>query len=127
MSIFVSIMTTKITLRNMRFYSRHGCYATEQKVGTRFTVDLTIYYDAQKAAETDDVSQAVNYLELYKCVENEMNIASHILENVTYRTLNSLGQTFPAINRAEICVSKISPPLGGDIEQVSVTMERNFR
>lgn len=120
-------MTAKITLRNMRFYSHHGCYATEQQVGTRFTVDLTVYYDAKIAAQTDDVNRAVNYLDLYNCVENQMNIASHILENVAHRVLETVGQRFQQVIRAEVSVAKIAPPLGGDIEQVSVTMERNFR
>ncbi|MEG0467299.1 MAG: dihydroneopterin aldolase [Mucinivorans sp.] len=119
-------MTTKITLRDMRFYAHHGCYATEQRVGTRFTVDLAVDYDSDRAASIDDVRCAVNYLDLYACVKHQMSIPSHILEHVARRTLDALGEQFHEITAAEISISKIAPPLGGDIDRVSVTMQCTY-
>ncbi|MEG1414581.1 MAG: dihydroneopterin aldolase [Mucinivorans sp.] len=120
-------MIAKINLSNMRFYANHGCYATEQTVGTRFTVSLRATYNATQAAQSDQISHAVSYLDLYQCVEEQMMIPSHILEAVADRILNAVGQKFAALLAAEITIAKIAPPLGGDIEQVSVTMARDFR
>ena len=52
-----------ITLENMQFYAHHGCFAEERKVGTNFSVTVTFSYDATIAAATDNLEQAVNYLE----------------------------------------------------------------
>lgn len=119
-------MNTKIKLSAMRFYAAHGCYDTEQKVGTRFEVNLTVDYDSTKAAASDDIQDAVSYLSLYRCVKDQMQIPSHILENVAARTLDSLGAQFEQITHATISIAKLSPPLGGDIERVSVEQERHF-
>ena len=110
----------KIVLNNMRFYAQHGCYHTEQKVGTRFAVDLSVQYDGTQAAESDDVQDALNYLDLYHAVAQEMATPSHILEHVARRILDRIGRDFPQALEAEVRVSKIAPPLGGDIESVTV-------
>lgn len=106
----------------MRFYARHGCYDTEQRVGGRFLVNIEITYDGSKAAATDNVVDAVNYLELYSTVRETMAIPSHILENVAQRTLDAIMVRFETITLATITVSKLTPPLGGDIEAVSVSL-----
>lgn len=110
----------------MRFYASHGCYDTEQRVGTRFEINLSLQYDSTKAAQSDDVQDAVSYLDVYKCVSCQMQKPSHILENVAARTLDALGEQFKQITQATISISKLSPPLGGDIERVSVEQERWF-
>lgn len=112
----------KITLRDMRFYAAHGCYDTEQKVGGRFLVNLTVDYDGAKAAASDNVADAVNYLELYSIVREQMMIPSHILENVAGRTLNTIMERFQSVTLASIDIAKLSPPLGGDIQSVSVSL-----
>ncbi|MEG2479887.1 MAG: dihydroneopterin aldolase, partial [Mucinivorans sp.] len=66
-----------IKLDNMQFYSSHGCYVQEQRVGGRFEVNLTVEYDSKAAERSDDVSQTVNYLALYDCVRTQMAITSH--------------------------------------------------
>lgn len=119
------LLLTTITLENMEFYAFHGCYTEEQRVGNRFRVDLTVDYNAHLAAQTDDVANALNYLALYEIVRREMRIKSHILENVALRTLKALFENFSALETAEIRISKLAPPLGGQLQGVSVTMKMN--
>lgn len=111
----------------MRFYASHGCYETEQRVGTRFEVDLSLVYNARKAALADDINLAVSYLSVYEMVEQQMQKPSHLLENVALRILDTLGLRFEQVQSAEISITKISPPLGGDIQGVTVSVERNYR
>lgn len=106
----------------MRFYAAHGCYDTEQRVGGRFSVNLEVHYDGQNAAQTDDVTDAINYLTLYDIVREQMLIPSHILEHVTQKIVKTIMDRFDQITLVAIEVSKLSPPLGGDIEAVSVTL-----
>ncbi len=115
-------MIATITLSPMRFYAFHGCYDTEQKVGNHYTVSLTLSYDAALVAQSDDVGDAVNYLEVYGTVERQMAIISHTLEAVAARILGALKSEYPQIQCAEITVTKLAPPLGGDVGGVSVSM-----
>jgi dihydroneopterin aldolase len=47
-----------------------------------------------------------------------------LLENVAKRILDSLYLNFTSIEKAEIKISKMNPPMGGEIEKVSVTLTR---
>ncbi|HDR52401.1 MAG TPA: dihydroneopterin aldolase, partial [Mariniphaga anaerophila] len=48
----------------------------------------------------------------------------HLLEHVAGRILDALFNEFPSIQKAKIKVSKINPPMGGQIEKASVTLKR---
>lgn len=110
-----------IEIENMEFYAFHGCYHEEQIVGNRFLVDLKFEVDIEKAAKSDDINEAVSYLDVYEIVKIEMMIHSDILENVTDRIINAIKIKFPAILCGVVKVSKCNPPLGGNIEKVSVS------
>ena len=117
-------MTDYIEIEGMEFYAYHGCYETEQIVGGKFLADLYIEADCSKAAESDNVNDAVNYQKAYELVKEEIHIKSHLLENVCKRILDRLYKDISGIKKAKIKVSKINPPMGGRIEKVSVTLTR---
>jgi len=53
-----------------------------------------------------------------------MQIKSHLLEHVAGCILNRLCNEFDQIAHAKVKISKLNPPMGGQIEKVSVTFER---
>lgn len=112
-----------ITLSSMKFYAYHGCFEEEQKIGTRFSVDLTLDYDATKAAATDNVEDAVNYALVYQTVQREMMVPSHLLENVAARIIRAVKTDYPAVQRVKVKVCKLNPPLGGQLDYVAVEAE----
>lgn len=113
-----------IELEDMEFYACHGCYELEQRVGGRFSVTLHMEADLKETIKTDDVNTSVNYLSVYEMVDRQMKITSHTLEHVSGRILDSLFAEFPQVKKASVKVSKLSPPLGGKIDKVSVTLAR---
>ena len=113
-----------IEIEGMHFYAFHGHFESEQKVGNEFIVNLKIETDCSQASKSDNLDDALNYQTAYEIVKKEMNITSHLLENVAKRILDSLYLYFPAINKAEVKISKINPPMGGEIEKVSITLLR---
>ena len=112
-----------ISIEKMEFYSYHGCFEEERKIGTWFNVDLSMEVDTSKAEETDNLEDTVNYQEVYAVVKREMMISSKLLENVARRILNAIKKEFPAVSYAWVKVKKMNPPLGGKMESVSVEME----
>ena len=113
-----------IEIEGMEFYAYHGHFAEEQIVGNRFIVDLTLSTDCSKAAKSDDLEDALNYLAVYQIIKEEMEIKSHLLENVAERILCKLYSKFETIEKAKVKISKLNPPMGGQIRKVSVTLER---
>ena len=87
-------------------------------------VSLTMEVDTAIAAKTDDLSQTVNYQEVFETVKREMEIPSRLLEHVTQRIIGAVLQRFPAIEEITVSVSKVNPPLGGQVGKVTVTMQQ---
>ena len=113
-----------IEIEGMEFYAYHGHFAVEQVVGNRFIVDLTLSTDCDRAAKSDDLSDAMDYQALYLIVKEEMQIKSHLLEHVAGRILDRLCSSYKMIQHVKVKISKLNPPMGGQIKKVSVLMER---
>ena len=114
----------QIRLNEMEFYAYHGCYRDEQLTGNHFLVDITMDTDMKNASQTDDLCDALDYAEAYKLVKQEMSIRSHLLEHVSSRILDRLFECFPQLEKAEVCVSKLNPPVEGQLKSVRVTQYR---
>jgi 7,8-dihydroneopterin aldolase/epimerase/oxygenase len=112
-----------ILLENMEFFAYHGCFAEEQIIGNRFIVNLTIETDTSAAETSDNLHHTVNYQTVYNIVKKEMAIKSKLLEHVASRIINEVKKNFPQITRLIVKISKINPPLGGKLENVSVQIE----
>ncbi len=112
-----------IKLINIRTFSFHGCLEEEGKIGSDYRIDLTAKADFLKAAATDDLVMAVDYVHLNAIVVEEMAIRSKLLEHVCQRILNRVLHEIPVIVHVVVGVSKINPPIGGDVEMVTVEME----
>ena len=113
-----------IEIEGMEFFAFHGCYETERVVGNKFMVYARIETDCSKAAQTDNIADALSYLTAYEIIAKEMMITSHLLEHVAKRMIDALYNAFPQISHVTINVSKLNPPLGGKIAAPSVTLSK---
>jgi len=114
-----------ITLKNIRTYSYHGCLIEEGKIGSDYSVDLEIKTDLKKSCLSDDLKDTVDYVVLNKIVVEEMAIRSHLLEHVGQRIITRIFKEIPTIARIQLAVSKLNPPIGGDVEAVTITLEES--
>ncbi|MBN2520582.1 MAG: dihydroneopterin aldolase [Bacteroidales bacterium] len=114
----------KIILEDMEFYAYHGCFKEERVVGNIFIVNLTIETNMDNPSKTDDIKDALNYQTIYKLVKEQMQVKSHLLENIAKRILDSLLSNFKNIEKVSVKVSKMNPPIGGKLKCVSVSIER---
>jgi len=112
-----------IEIEGMEFYAYHGHFEVEKVVGNRFLVDLKIEADLSKAGQTDKLADTLDYQKAYLVVKEEMAVSSDLLEHVCQRIISRIKIKFPEVQKATVKVSKMNPPMGGQIEKVSVTME----
>jgi 7,8-dihydroneopterin aldolase/epimerase/oxygenase len=113
-----------VEIEGMHFYAYHGHFEAERIVGNEFLVDVWLKTNCSEAAVTDNLEDALNYQAVYDLVKKEMQVKSHLLEHVAGRILDALAAEFPSIQKAKIKVSKLNPPMGGQIEKASVTLIR---
>ena len=111
-----------IKVENIRVFAYHGCLKEETKIGSDYRVDLEVKADLQTSAVTDKLNDTVDYVFLNKVIKEEMEIASHLLETVAKRILNRIFNEDKLVKKATVWVSKLNPPIGGDVERVTIKM-----
>ncbi len=112
-----------IKLKNIRTFSFHGCLVEEAKIGSDYSVDLEVKSDLRKSAQTDELADTVDYVLLNKIVVEEMAVRSQLLEHVAHRIISRCFAEIASISRIKLAVSKLNPPIGGDVEAVTIEME----
>ena len=113
----------QIYLENIRTYSHHGCMKEETIIGSEYRVDLWVDADLTVASSSDNINDTPDYVVLHQIVVDEMKIPSRLLEHVAQRIINRISSTITGLSHIRVRVSKINPPIGGDVQSVSVLLE----
>ena len=112
-----------IRLKNIRIFTNHGCLIEEEKIGSDYLVNLKIVADLSKAAATDNLKDTIDYVNLQQIVKNEMSVRSKLLEHVGQRIIERIFKEISLVDKVKVTISKLNPPIGGDVEEVSVKMQ----
>lgn len=112
--------TIKVT--NIQVYAFHGCLTEEEKIGSDYRVDVAVKANLQPSAQSDALADTVDYVHINRIVKEEMAIRSKLLEHVAKRVLDRIFAEVPIAMEATVEVSKINPPIGGNVEQVTIEM-----
>lgn len=113
-----------IKISNIRVYAYHGCLVEEGKIGSDYRIDLSVKANLKPSSESDDLADTVDYVHLNRIVKEEMAIRTKLLETVARLILNRILLEIPIVDKAKIKVSKLNPPIGGNVEMVSIIMEK---
>ncbi|WP_297760230.1 dihydroneopterin aldolase [uncultured Muriicola sp.] len=109
-----------ITLNNIKLYAYHGCLEEEARIGSEYRVDVVVKADLRKAASTDSLKDTADYVLINHIVKEEMKIPSKLLEHVARRIADRILKEIGLVTKGKISVSKINPPIRGDVSSVSV-------
>ena len=113
-----------IKVENIRLFANHGCLEEEEKIGSDYRVDVKIKADLAKSTKSDELEDTVDYVHLNLIVKEEMAIRSKLLEHVADRIITRIFSEIPMVSMANVDVSKINPPIGGNVEMVTVSLSR---
>lgn len=116
----MKLMSSKIYLRNVRFHAFHGVLPQEGIVGNDYLVNLVLDYDFSSAMKTDDLQGTLNYAEVYQKVREEMAVPSKLLEHVAGRIAHRLFSDFPEIQKLQLSITKVNPPMGADSDGAGI-------
>ena len=111
-----------IRVTNIRVYAFHGCLVEESKIGSEYRVDVAVKANLQPSSTSDDLQDTVDYVHINKIVKEEMAIRSKLLEHVAKRVLDRIFDEIAIVTEATVEVSKINPPIGGNVQMVTIEM-----
>ena len=113
-----------IKVENIRIYANHGCLKEETIIGSDYRVDVRVKANLKPSSNSDSLEDTVDYVFLNKVVREEMAIPSKLLETVAQRIINRFFAEDKLITKATVSVSKINPPIGGDVEMVTIQLSQ---
>ena len=115
-------MTVTVTLETMKFHAFHGVTEEERTIGGTYLAEISYTIDTE-AVNTDRLEDTVDYTVLYELVKEEMKASSQLIEHVAGRILKAVQARFPKIRQLNVKVSKLHPPVNGEMNCVSVTIK----
>ena len=112
-----------ISLEGLEFFSYHGFYDEEQKIGNKYSVDIVVTADFSEAARRDRLSATVNYEDLYRITAHVMQQSARLLEHIAHRIIQEIRTKYPDLQSVEVSVSKFNPPIGGVCHRAKITLK----
>ncbi len=116
-------MKHTIEVNGIKIYAFHGCLEEEGKIGGNYLVDVMLNTNFSLAAKNDDLTQTIDYVDINKIVCEEMAIRSKLIEHVGQRIIYRIKKEIKNIDYLKIKVTKICPPINGDVDNVAIIIE----
>ncbi len=114
-----------IELRGLQFYSFHGLYDEEKKIGGEFVVDVLAKLDSTHH-QVFSIEETVNYAEVFSIIKKEMSQPRELLETLTQSIAEKIHSKFSSIKEIEVRVEKKVPPIAGFSGTVAATYRNTF-
>ncbi|MFB9906197.1 dihydroneopterin aldolase [Allokutzneria oryzae] len=120
-------MTDRITLTGLRVRGNHGVFDHEKRDGQEFVVDITVWIDLGRAAETDDLKHTLHYGVLAERAAEIVGGKSYdLIESVAARVADDVMMDDRA-HAAEVTIHKPNAPIPLEFADVAVTVRRSRR
>ncbi|MEY4111255.1 MAG: hypothetical protein RLZZ46_1611 [Bacteroidota bacterium] len=116
-----------VEVHGIRVYAYHGCLPEETLVGAEFFVDISVCTDFSIAMQEDTLENTLDYVSITRCVEEEMSIASKLIEHAAGRIIQRLEAIDPNVREIRVKVSKPKAPVHADISGVAVSINKVYR
>ena len=107
----------------MIFHAYHGVFEEENIIGGKFRVDIEVETDFTGAMNNDDLEGTIDYSKVYDFIAEEMKVKSKLIEHLGKRIIDKLYQNFQEIQFIRLKISKLNPPIKGEIGSVSIVIE----
>jgi len=115
----------KITIKNASFLCNIGITEEERKEAQEIFINIKIFFDTRKSAQTDNIKNTIDYFQVYnglkKLVENK---PYNLVETIAQDSADYILNNYPA-QKVKISVKKPGAILGRvQHAGVKITRER---
>lgn len=107
-------------IQELKIHAYVGVYDFEQEKGNDFSVDIS--YDApyEKAAQSDELADSLNYAEICGLVERVFTHKCKLLEQMGTLLVSSLKENFPQMQNLTVIITKLNPPVSQSVKGISI-------
>ena len=112
----------KVYVENIRVYAYHGCLPEETRIGSDYRIDVWVSGDLAVSEVSDKLEDTIDYVSICAGVQEEMATPSKLLEHVAKRIINRIFKISAMIDKVNVKVTKINPPIGGHVAAVAVAL-----
>ena len=113
-----------IALERVRFRAFHGFYPEEQVIGNDFIVDVSV--SIADTTPVDELSDTVNYQDLFDVVKTVMSVPQPLLEQVVSDISSTIRERYPQVKKTVVTLRKLSPPMGAEVRNSMVSLEKEY-
>lgn len=119
-------MADRIELTGLELFGYHGVLAEEKENGQPFIVDMTCWLDFAAAAQSDDLTQTVNYAELAEVAAAVIEGPSRdLIETVAAEIADNVMARFDKLLAVEVTIHKPKAPIPRTFGDVAVIGRRS--
>jgi len=109
-----------IAIQGAEFFAYHGFYPEEQKLGTKFIVDVEVNFTPAGNIKDDKISNTVDYEKVYNIVCEEMKNTRKLIETVAQSIADGVKERYSFVDKIRVSIRKMNPPLDGKVEFSSI-------
>ena len=114
----------KILVEGIRLYGYHGCLDEEGKIGTEYEVSVTVWGNINDSFQSDNLHHTMDYVNISRVVQEHVSIRAKLIETVAHRISQTIFEQMPMVIKLKIKLSKLNPPINGDVKKVSIELKR---
>src|SRR5690606_14722129 len=104
------------------FYAFHGFYPDEQVTGNEFVVNIEATMSLRSLSMQDQLTETVNYEQLYRIAKHAMAEPRQLLETVAADILGQVRTGFTDLTDIRVSITKLHPPFGGPQAHATVQL-----
>ncbi|MDB4179994.1 dihydroneopterin aldolase [Flavobacteriaceae bacterium] len=116
-----------VKVTDLLVYGYHGCLKEESIIGSEYLINIKAWTNVQKAAKSDSLVDAVDYVLLSDIAQVEMKKRGNLLESVVDRIVSESLKRCSNIKKIKVCLAKLNPPTNSDAKSVSVSLTRKSK
>jgi len=113
-----------VALHGAEFFAYHGLYPEEQHTGNCFIVDIEVEFEpsAGSGLASDDLSDTVNYEELYDIADRRMQQPQKLIETVATFIMEDVKTQHSFADKITVSIKKLNPLAGAKVKYTQITI-----
>jgi dihydroneopterin aldolase len=114
----------KILVEGVRLYGYHGCLDEEGKIGTEYEISVVVWGNIDDSFHSDNLNHTMDYVNINRIVQKHVSNRAKLIETVAHRISHTIFEEMPMVRKLKIKLSKLNPPINGDVKKVSIELKR---
>jgi len=96
----------------------------ETVIGGNYVVDVVVDLENPMLSGNDDLNETIDYCDVTDVVKDVMKAPKKLIETVCEIICDRVLAISENIQKAEVSLTKIKPPIDGDVEKVKVVITK---